>query len=67
MEEFIINKKIEMARANGYETVLGEYLMTAKNAMVANIYEKLGFERLSDTKFCVSVDGLKNKTYIAEE
>lgn len=68
MEEFIVNKMIETARANGYKTVLGEYLKTAKNAMVADIYEKLGFERLSDTQFRANVDGYKNnKTYITEE
>lgn len=68
MEEFIVNKMIETAKANGYETVLGEYLKTAKNAMVADIYEKLGFERASDTQFRAHVDGFKyNKSYITEE
>lgn len=44
MEEFIVNKMLETARANGFSKVVGEYLKTPKNAMVEHIYEKLGFQ-----------------------
>ena len=56
MEEFIVNKIIETATENGFEKVIGEYIKTQKNAMVENIYEKLGFENLGNGKFEVDIN-----------
>jgi FkbH-like protein len=68
MEEFIVNKMVSAAREAGFETVEGEYLKTAKNAMVANIYEKLGFEKRSDTQFIANTHTfVPNKTHIKED
>jgi FkbH-like protein len=68
MEEFIVNKMVSTAREAGFETVEGEYLKTAKNAMVANIYEKLGFEKRSDTQFIANTHTfVPNKTHIKED
>ena len=68
MEEFIVNKVISLARENGYKFVEAEYIATPKNAMVKDIYEKLGFERFSDNYFKASVDNFKyNKSFIVEE
>lgn len=65
MEEFIINSIIETAKENGFSKVVGEYIKTPKNAMVENIYSKLGFEDLGDGKFEADVDGFVfNKTNI---
>lgn len=67
MEEFIINKLIEVARENGYTKIIGEYLPTPKNAMVAEIYAKLGFEPKGNGLFEVQVSEFKeNNTYIKE-
>ena len=44
MEEFIINKMVEVAREAGYRKLVGEYIPTAKNAMVSEIYPNMGFE-----------------------
>jgi FkbH-like protein len=39
---------LEAARARGYTRVLGEYLPTAKNAQVADLYAQLGLELLAE-------------------
>ena len=68
MEEFIVNKMIAAAAAAGFATVEGEYLKTAKNAMVVNIYEKMGFTPMGDGRFVADVVTFrKNKTHIVEE
>lgn len=68
MEEFIINQMIKNAGEHGFKTVLGEYIKTPKNAMVADIYERLGFNRINDAEFVAQTVGFKlNQTYIAME
>ena len=68
MEEFIVNKMISAAKEAGYDIVEGEYLKTAKNAMVSRIYEKLGFEAHSDTQFIANTNTfVPNKTHIKED
>ena len=68
MEEFIVNKMISTAKEAGYDIVEGEYLKTAKNAMVSRIYEKLGFEAHSDTQFIANTNTfVPNKTHIKED
>ena len=68
MEEFIVNKMVSAAKEAGYEIVEGEYLKTAKNAMVSRIYEKLGFEAHSDTQFIANINTfVPNKTHIKED
>lgn len=65
MEEFIINKVIETAKENGFEKVMGEYIKTPKNAMVADIYSRMGFVAVDETHFEADVTCFKyNKTYI---
>lgn len=68
MEEFIINKIVKTAADHGYRTVVGEYLPTAKNAMVKDLYEKLGFARQGENRFLAQADHFQyHKTFIAEE
>ncbi len=68
MEEFIVNKMVSAAAETGYHTVVGEYLKTPKNAMVAKIYEKLGFTALDDTTFVANTGAfVPNKTHIKED
>lgn len=67
VEEFIVNKMIETAKKNGFEKVIGEYIPTAKNAMVKDIYEKLGFKRTDGNHFEADVASFKmNKCFIKE-
>ncbi len=65
MEEFIINTMVKTASDNGFERVVGEYLPTPKNAMVKDIYEKLGFTRVNDNLFTANTNSfIYNKTHI---
>ena len=67
MEEFIVNKMISAAAAAGYRKVIGEYLKTPKNAMVADIYERLGFTRVSDNRFEADTGSFRfNESFITE-
>lgn len=43
MEDFTLNTIVETAKNNGFKYIVGEYLPTAKNEMVKNHYENLGF------------------------
>lgn len=68
MEEFIVDRMMQIARNNGYKKVVGEYLKTPKNAMVEDIYEKMGFVRLDKNHFVGSTDLYQDhKTHIKEE
>ncbi|MBR6290649.1 MAG: HAD family hydrolase, partial [Clostridia bacterium] len=65
MEEFIVNKIVEVARENGFSRVIGEYLPTPKNAMVKDIYSRLGFSDEGGGRFVCDVGSfVPNKTYI---
>jgi FkbH-like protein len=43
VEHFILNQLVEIARKEGVGRILGEYLPTAKNSVVANLFAELGF------------------------
>ena len=43
MENFVLNTIASFAREQGYTTLKGEYVETAKNEMVKNHYSNLGF------------------------
>ena len=48
MEAYTLNSIVELAKANGYEQVVGEYIPTSKNEMVRDHYKNLGFEFVGD-------------------
>lgn len=48
-EEFFFNSLLERARELGYDTIAGEFISTKKNAMVADLYDRLQFARLPET------------------
>ena len=65
MEEFIINEAVAAARDQGFDEIRAEYIPTAKNALVKDIYERLGFTRTGENTFCAKVAGFKaNPTLI---
>ncbi len=67
MEEFIINKMIETAKANGFEKVSSEYLPTPKNKMVKDIYSTFGFREKAEGQYEIMVDEYRNKpVFIAD-
>ena len=43
LEEFVLDQLVDVAREAGVDTLRGRYVPTAKNALVAKHYEKLGF------------------------
>ncbi len=68
MEEFIVNKIVETAQKNGFRHIRGEYIPTPKNAMVKDLYENLGFQRIAENTFEADADNFSfHKTYISEE
>ncbi|MCX5849037.1 MAG: HAD-IIIC family phosphatase [Deltaproteobacteria bacterium] len=44
MENYVLNTIVSLAKENGYKTIIGEYIPTAKNNMVRDHYKNLGFE-----------------------
>ncbi len=65
MEEYIINTIVSIAKEHGIDLIIGEYIPTPKNAMVADIYAKHGFKRIDNNRFMLSVDDYSpEKTYI---
>lgn len=49
MENFTLNTIVAWAKENGYKKLIGEYLPTPKNGMVAEHYAGLGFEKIEGT------------------
>ncbi|MBV8971434.1 MAG: HAD family hydrolase, partial [Sphingomonadaceae bacterium] len=47
MEEAVLSQVVAAARAAGATQLIGRYIPSAKNRMVADHYPKLGFERVS--------------------
>lgn len=46
MEDFTMNTIVDYAKENGFQRIIGQYLPTAKNNMVAAHYPKLGFREI---------------------
>jgi FkbH-like protein len=44
VESYVLNALVDLAKSKGYTTLLGEYIPTAKNEMVKEHYENLGFK-----------------------
>ncbi len=67
MEEFVVNGMIKAAKEAGFKKISSEYIKTAKNGMVKDIYKKMGFTEISDDKYIISVDEYEEKkNYIKE-
>lgn len=68
MEEFVMDTIVAMARDRGFHTVRGRYIPTQKNAMVSDLYERMGFRNLDNNYFIADVEGYQyHKTYIIKE
>jgi len=68
MEEFIVNKILRTAADQGFRKVVGEYVPTPKNAMVKDLYEKMGFTRTGEGRFEAEPATFRyHKNFIAEE
>jgi predicted enzyme involved in methoxymalonyl-ACP biosynthesis len=49
MEKFMFDRLMGAATRRGVTKIVGVYRPTPKNAIVADLYEKLGFRRLAST------------------
>jgi predicted enzyme involved in methoxymalonyl-ACP biosynthesis len=62
MENFVMNKIVSAALGHGYNKIRGEYIPSAKNAMVANHYQSLGFKRIEGLENLYELDCKNYKT-----
>lgn len=60
MEYFILNDIVEVAKRNGYNYLIGEYLPTPKNGLVKNHYRDLGFI-LENDKWILDIRSYVNR------
>nr|WP_235782268.1 HAD-IIIC family phosphatase [Phocaeicola paurosaccharolyticus] len=65
MENFTLNTIVAWAKENGYKKIIGEYLPTQKNGMVAEHYTGLGFIKLKGSES--SLFELDVETYLNRE
>ena len=64
MENFTLNTMVEAAKSKGYKRIVGEYLPTPKNVMVAEHYPQLGFTKIEDTENAqweLNIDNYQNR------
>ena len=64
MEDFTLNTIVKYAKTNGFKKIIGEYLPTPKNGMVAEHYTSLGFTKLEGTEtaqWVLDVDAYQNR------
>jgi FkbH-like protein len=55
VENLVLNDIVKFAKKNGYGSVIGEFIPTAKNGIVADLYSLLGFKHLPNGQFELSV------------
>lgn len=67
MENFVLNTIVDFCKNNGFTTLKGEYIPTAKNEMVANHYHNLGFEKANDFWELKIANYIPKKTYISKK
>ena len=68
MEAYTINFIVELAKSNGYEQIIGEYIPTPKNEMVSDHYKNLGFTKDNNNFWLLDVAGYKKKiNYITKK
>lgn len=56
MEHFTLNTLVSWAKEHNYKKIIGEYIPTKKNSMVAQHYPSLGFASLGDNRFALDVE-----------
>ena len=64
MENFTLNTMVDAAKAKGYKRIIGEYLPTPKNAMVAEHYPQLGLKKIDGVETAqweLDVDAYQNR------
>ena len=67
MEEFTVNQMVKAARQRGLGRLVGEYLPTAKNGMVKDLYQRMGFAERGGQWVLDLSKFAEFKTFIKEE
>ena len=71
MENFTLNIMVEKAKAAGFKNIIGEYLPTSKNKLVAEHYPQLGFTEIGGEKtaqWFLNIDNYKERVcYISKK
>ena len=61
MENFTLNKIVEIAKANCCKIVKGEYIPSAKNGMVKAHYQNLGFVETTENNWELNIGNYADK------
>ena len=61
VENYVLNAIVELARANDYISIEGEYIPTPKNEMVREHYNNLGFTSFAENRWRLDVEGYEMK------
>ncbi|WP_313920658.1 HAD-IIIC family phosphatase [Tahibacter sp.] len=64
MEHFVLNEVANLAQRQGYRVIKGEYLPTRKNALVKDLYARLGFVEQNSYWYLPSQDYVMKPTAI---
>jgi FkbH-like protein len=48
VEQFLMNRVVDIARREGFRSIAGEYIPTVKNAMVKEFFAQFGFEKTEE-------------------
>lgn len=62
MENFTLNTIAEIAKANGFTRITGEYLPTKKNGIVKDHYATLGFRAHGDSRWTLDLNDYTDRT-----
>jgi len=62
MEAYTLNVIVELAKTNGYNEIIGEYIPTQKNEIVRDHYKDLGFTLVADSVWRLDVEKYESKS-----
>ena len=67
LEDVIINELIAKSLNNGKQEIIGEFISTAKNAPVMELYDRLGFSKINESEghkiYKIKTDGYVKKQF----
>ena len=67
MENFVLNNIVNAAKSKGFSKLIGEFIPTAKNKMVKDHYQELGFSE-KEGKWVLEINNYsEKKTFIKEK
>lgn len=67
MEEFVMNSMIHRAVKQGFQKIAAEYIPTAKNNMVRDIYRIMGFTETEKDHYVLNINMYKDRITFVKE